>query len=175
MSGHTGLHSTSLSRGSSTAPTSHGSSVTVFHPSPSSEAFRVPKRSSQAPHPVSWTYSIHNLQATHPSQFTRPSQYQSRPLDNDVNQSGSYLLDDGRFPREAYENGHPTCDIEPDIDEVSPDEDDRIARRAFRGINIHFKLSHTDTFTDPTPGHEPDDCSLHLESTHQPSDRDIGT
>ena len=64
--------------------------------------------------------------------------------------------------------------MEPDIDEISPDEDDRMARQALRGISNHIKLTHTNTFTDPTPEHKPEGYSLGFGDTCQIiSDRDL--
>lgn len=174
----TGFHSSgrSLTRSTSTAPTSRNGSIAPFRPSPSSEGSQVPKRSSQVPRPLSRTYSVHNLEGhmTHrkSTHNSWPSQHQSlRPLDDDDNQSE----DGSQFPQEDYENERPACDIEPSIDEVSPDEDDRMARRALRGITGPVKLSHTDMFTEPTPEREPEDYNLNLEDARQiPSDRDIG-
>jgi len=140
----------------------------------------MPKKSFQVPRPVLRTYSVHNLQGytPHPSEFTQntwPSQCQSLQPLHDDDQSDDYLHDGNQSPQENHENERPTCDIKPDIDEVSPDEDDRMARSALRGINSHIKLSHTNTFTDPNPEHEPEDYNLNLEDTCQiPSDRDIG-
>lgn len=175
----TGFHSSSGSLPcTSTAPTSRNSSVAPFHPSPSSEGSQVPNQSSQVSCPLSRTYSVHNLEGhtvTHPSKSTHkswPSQHQSlHPLNDDDNQSE----DGSQYHQEDHANECLACDIEPSIDEVLPDEDDRMARRVLRGINNHVKLSHTDTFTEPTPEREPEDYNLNLEGTHQiPSDRDIG-
>lgn len=115
---------------------------------------------------------------THLSQFThnfQSSQHQSpQSLDDIDSQSDNF--DGSQFPQENHENKCYACDIEPDINEISPDEDDRIARRALQGINNHIKLTRTDTFTEPTPEHEAEDYSLNLDGTRQiPSDCDIGT
>ena len=162
--GPTGLHGISLSR---------SSFITHLCPSISFEGSHLPMKSFQVPHPVSWTYSIHNLQGhmLHPSKFTQNSQ----PFNDDGNQSDNGLHDSSQFPQEIHGNEHSTCDIEPSIDEISPDEDNRMARRALRGINNHIKLLCTNMSTDPTPEHKSEDYSLNFEDMHQiPSDHDIG-
>ena len=113
-----------------------------------------------------------------PSEFTQnsqPSQYQFRPPICDDGNKSDYFHDSGQFPQEDHASGHPACDMEPDIDKISPDEDDRMARQALRGISNCIKLSRTNTFTDPTPEHEPERYSLGFGDTRQIiSDRDLG-
>ncbi|KIM64571.1 hypothetical protein SCLCIDRAFT_23310 [Scleroderma citrinum Foug A] len=168
-SGLAGLQSTSASHNFSRAPTD-----ALFCPSPLSEGSHVPKRFSQVPRPLSQTYSIHNLQGytTHPSQFTHnfwSSQHQSPQSLNNVD-SQSDNFNGSRFPQENHENKCYAHNIEPDINEISPDEDDRIARRVLQGINNRIKLTHTDMFTEPTPEHEAEDYSLNLDAQCDPSD-----
>ena len=166
--GPTGLRGISLSC---------SGSVTHFCPFISFEGSHFPKKSSQVPHRVSRTYTVHNLQGQmlYP-QDSQPSQYRSpQSFQDDGNQSDNHLHNSGEFPQEIYQNERPACDIEPEIDEISPDEDDRIARRALRGINNHIKLFRTNTSTDPTPEHESQDYSPNFENTRQiSSDHDIG-
>ena len=109
-------------------------------------------------------------------QDSQPSQYQSpQSFQDDGNQSDDHSHNSGEFPQEVYQNERPACDIEPEIDEISPDEDDRIARRALRGINNHIKLFRTNASTDPTPEHESQDYSPNFENMRQiSSDHDIG-
>ena len=135
--------SASVPRTTSKALTSRSGSVVSFRPSPSLESSHVSRRSSQVSRPISRTYSVHNLEDPSPylSQSTHgswPPQYQSfQPPNDGDDQSDEHSLSGSQFPQEGHGNERPVCDIEPNIDEISPDEDDRMARRALQGTNKH--------------------------------------
>ena len=99
------------------------------------------------PRPVSQTYSVHNLEdhmlllndSTHNSW---PQHQFSQPLNGGDDQSSDYPLPDGY--QEGDGNERRICD-ELTIDEISPDEDDRLARKALQGTvkcNNDLLLTH---------------------------------
>ena len=137
------------SRDSSAAPVSWGRApttpVTVPTPSTPLRASQIVQRAyNSQPRSLSRTFSVHDLNVPSPQGFSVPAPppYGYRANEDDV---GEYT--DDRDDSPSQHAGLPAFD-EVEIDEISPDEDERMAEAALHAPGMHtssFKFSTDNT------------------------------